>query len=487
MNYIGISCGHHDAALAVVDDSGNILYAGHAERYSGVKNTSHLNRAIIDTALSYTTDKYSLHYYEQPGKKWWRRWLAGENPKWSTMNTSGIIGVEAMTLLNPNHEDISFYSHHKSHAAGGFQTSPYKEAAVVVIDAIGEWDCSTIWQAQYVNGVAKYKKMWSQKYPRSIGLFYSAITSRCGLRPGDEEYILMGMAAYGEAKYVDEMRQLLEKNLHRGCADFLPYADIYDLAASAQVLVEELIVDAIERSKRLLDSRNLVYSGGVALNCLANRLLGNYYENIWIMPNPGDAGSSLGAAALGYGGRINFQNCYLGTDISGPYPVNEALEELLTNKIVGVASGRAEWGPRALGNRSLLADPRGNDIKSRVNSIKQRQQFRPFAPAILEEYVHDYFEMPINWDNSRYMQVVGRCKFPALYPAIVHVDNTSRIQTVPKDGSGIRKLLEEWYFQTGCPMLLNTSLNIKNEPIVNNIEDAIRFEKKYEIKVFTTV
>jgi carbamoyltransferase len=138
-----------------------------------------------------------------------------------------------------------------------------------------------------------------------------------------------------------------------------------------------------------------------------------------------------------------------------------------------------------LGNRSLLADPRGPDIKDRVNAIKRRQQFRPFAPAILEEHVGDYFDMPGGWVDSRYMQIVGRCRRPDLFPAIAHVDGTSRIQTVPKDGSGIRQLLEAWYAATGCPMLLNTSLNIRGEPMVNNRSDADRFEQAYGVRVFS--
>ena len=223
--------------------------------------------------------------------------------------------------------------------------------------------------------------------------------------------------------------------------------------------------------------------GGVALNCLANRNLGKYFENIWIMPNPGDAGSSLGAAALAYGGRLDWHSAFLGHDIDGHYPVNDILDRLLTDRIVGVASGRAEFGPRALGNRSLLADPRGTEIKDRVNEIKRRQKFRPFAPVILEEHVSNNFDMPSGWSDSRYMQLVGRCKFPDLYPAIVHHDNTSRIQTVPPDGSGIRELLEKWFVMTGCPMLLNTSLNIRGEPMVNDRADADRFEKLYGIKV----
>ena len=201
------------------------------------------------------------------------------------------------------------------------------------------------------------------------------------------------------------------------------------------------------------------------------------------MPNPGDAGNSLGAACLGYGEKVNWTDCFLGYNIPGDYPVNSILDVLLTDKIVGVANGRAEFGPRALGNRSLLADPRGDKIKDQVNEIKRRQRFRPFAPVILEEYAHQYFDMPKHWDNSRYMQVISKCKYPELFPAIVHHDWTSRVQTVPKDGSGIRQLLEKWYFMTDCPMLLNTSLNVRGKPMVNDRADADQFEKLYNIKV----
>jgi len=203
------------------------------------------------------------------------------------------------------------------------------------------------------------------------------------------------------------------------------------------------------------------------------------------MPCPGDAGSSLGAAALAHGRRLNWTDAYLGQNIPGAYPVNAILDELVVNKIVGVASGRAEFGPRALGNRSLLADPRGPEIKDRVNEIKRRQQFRPFAPCILAEHVDELFDMPAGWSSSSdYMQVIARCRRPDLFPAIVHVDGTSRVQTVAKgSNSGLRELLEKWYVMTGCPMLLNTSLNIRGEPMVNDRQDADRFEQQYGVKV----
>lgn len=201
------------------------------------------------------------------------------------------------------------------------------------------------------------------------------------------------------------------------------------------------------------------------------------------MPNPGDAGSAIGTILAQTKNFIEWPGALLGHDIKGKYPSSDALRELLSNRITGVAAGRAEFGPRALGNRSLLADPRGDDIKDLVNKAKYREPFRPFAPAILEEYVDQYFDVPKGF-KSPYMQYTALCKHPDKFPAIVHFDNTSRVQTVSKnDNPGFRKLLESWYFMTGCPMLLNTSLNIKGEPLVNTLEDAKRWENKYKLKI----
>jgi carbamoyltransferase len=212
----------------------------------------------------------------------------------------------------------------------------------------------------------------------------------------------------------------------------------------------------------------------------------NKNQNIWIMPNPGDAGNSLGAAAIGYGDKLNWQGPFLGSNIEGDYPVNSACEALMNGNIIGVASGRAEFGPRALGNRSLLADPRGGEIKDRVNDIKKRQKFRPFAPAILEEHVHEYFTMPGGITESPYMQAVAICRKPQEFPAIIHADGTSRVQTVTqKEAPGFYNLIKKFYDQTGCPMLLNTSLNIKGEPLVNTRQHADVFEQKHKVRVYS--
>jgi carbamoyltransferase len=228
--------------------------------------------------------------------------------------------------------------------------------------------------------------------------------------------------------------------------------------------------------------------GGCALNCLANPIAYKHFDNVWIMPNPGDAGSAIGAVlAHRPQWRIDPRHFtpFLGYNITPTCEVKEIADYLLENKICGVAQGPAEFGPRALGNRSLLADPRGPDVKERVNDIKKRQQFRPFAPVILEELADQYFDLCGSSSDHRYMQFISRCRHPQLFPAIIHRDGTSRVQTVPRDGSRIRRLLEEWYALTGCPMLLNTSLNIKGQPMVNDVKDARAFEAHYGVKVFT--
>jgi carbamoyltransferase len=494
MNYIGISCGFHDAALSVVDDFGNILFAGHSERYSLIKNDPKLSSQLVTNALQYINDEYSLHFYENPYMKVLRQIRTGEKIVWQNLLDRNLIGSNNYNLLK--RKSLEKYNHHLSHAAAGFQTSSFNDATVVIVDAIGEFDTITIWNATYdSNGYAQYKKLYSNLYPNSLGLFYSAMTQKVGLKPMDEEYILMGMSAYGKPLYVEQILNefvfdiddcKFKENLHVGNLDnFLANADFMDIANSSQIVLELLLKKILEKAQKIGKSSNLVYGGGVALNCLANRLLGNYFDKIWIMPNPGDAGSSLGAACLGFGKKVNFKNAFLGYDIAGEYPVSLLTTSLINDKIVGVASGKAEFGPRALGNRSLLADPRGPDIKDRVNEIKRRQKFRPFAPVILEEMANQYFNFDRGWQNSPYMQTIATCKYPEQFPAICHVDGTSRVQTVSQDNTGIRKLLENWYEKTGCPMLLNTSLNVRGEPMVNTRDDADRFQSAYNIKVYS--
>ena len=491
MRILGINCMNHDAAMAVVDGT-EILWAAHSERYSKVKNDHYLNWGIVNEAMSYGPfDK--VVYYEKPLLKKTRQFYAGQygvafDYTEMPQRHCGIFGIKIDECV----------LHHDSHAAAGYFTSSFDDAVILTVDAIGEWDTMSI-------SVAKgnhIEKKESVKYPHSLGILYSAFTKRVGLKPCEEEYILMGMAAYGQPIYKDKIYRdfirpplHLKKNLHRGIGDWMPNADPMDLAASIQGVTEECLATLwkqasawLSPSSVLAKKRNLVYAGGVALNCAANKTLANLglYDNIWIIPNPGDAGSSLGCIAASEKKHLNWQHPFLGHNIEGEYPIDNLIKELTENKMCGVANGRAEFGPRALGNRSLLADPRGPKVKDLVNQIKRRQKFRPFAPAILEEDVHDYFELPTAVKNTPYMQFTAACKRGKDFPAIIHHDGTSRVQTVRKtDNPGFYELLKTWKKKTGCPILLNTSLNIKGQPIVNDKTDGKAFEDKYGVKVFS--
>ena len=486
----GISANSHDAAIAVFNDS-KLVFASHSERFSGNKNDRDLSYKMIDyIKKNFGGNPDQVYWYENPYKKTLRQLRAGQGWKWSDNNIKEYL--DHYFIRAP----ITYVDHHLSHAAGGYFTSPFDEACVVVMDAIGEFETLTIWKASG----DRLKRVWSLSYPHSIGLFYSAMTQRVGLKPQEDEYILMGMAAYGNPQtlnfdishdFIDNYENLkFIRNCHRGVMDWRPdliVKDSFEIAAGTQLVYEDYFEHVLLKAKRLTQSDNLVLMGGCALNCSANRLTGKFFKNTWIMPNPGDAGSAMGAVLAKHPEwRMTPDEFtpYLGYDMGSTSSNTEIAQYLLKNKICGLARGPAEFGPRALGNRSLLADPRGAEIKDHVNDIKQRQQFRPFAPAILEELVDNYFDMPRGWDNSRYMQVVARCRHPDLFPAIIHRDGTSRVQTVPADGSPFRRLLEEWYALTGCPMLLNTSLNIKGKPMVNDYADARNFEAQYSVKVF---
>ena len=445
MNILGLSEGFHDAGMCLLKDN-KIVFASHAERHSKIKNDKWLHHSQFPVSKKY--EPSVIAFYEKPFRKNLRRLYAGQSWQKSSRKCD------------------YYFSHHESHAAAGYYTSPFDECNILVIDAIGEWDTISIWNAKN----NKMKKIRSWKYPYSLGLLYSAITQRIGLKPNEDEYITMGMAAFGEPIY--NLEGQLWKNTHKGVGDLLPNSRPEDLAASVQDLYERELFKLV----KMCPHENLVIMGGCALNCVANSKIKG--KNIWIMPASGDAGSALGAAALVRKQKLEWKSPYLGTPILGGVEVKKVVAELQTKKIVGVANGRAEFGPRALGNRSLLGDPR-HDIKDTVNDIKQRQKFRPFAPAILEEYADEYFDGPMN----EYMQFVAKAKHD--YSSVTHVDGTARVQVVKKDCSSIiRQILEEWYDSTGCPMLLNTSLNIKGRPMVNTLDDAKDFEEKYRVQVF---
>jgi len=494
---LGLNGLNHDSTATLLNGT-EILFAGHSERYTGIKNDEQVAQGLLNDVYSYG-DWDTVVWFEQPWLKKSRQLFAGQYDDFIDMKQL------PSQYLKPRYIKPDYYiSHHLSHAAASYFTSPYKEAVGVMIDAIGEWDTCTIWHIiTHEDGTTDFNKLHSVKYPHSLGLWYSAMTQRLGLKPQEDEYILMGMAGWGKLNrlliqelyddfFVKGLDLELKQNLHRGCLDWdsvvMPDDGSeqwkFDIACNVQAVCEMEIQKIFRMAESLVpDCKNFVYGGGVALNCVANSLLAEQYPNLWIIPNPGDGGSSLGAAAFVLGEHLDWNNTFLGYDIKGEYPIEPLVDELVKGNIVGVASGRAEFGPRALGNRSLLADPRGDDIKDKVNKIKHRQEFRPFAPAVLEEHAHEIFEMPVQ--KSQYMQFVAKCKRPDLYPAITHIDGTSRVQTVSEeDNPNFYKLIKEFYKKTGCPMVLNTSLNIKGMPIVNNEEHAKAFEEKYGVKVF---
>jgi carbamoyltransferase len=483
----------HDASLAVFSDDG-LEFAAHSERYSHIKNDKNLHHDLLAEALEFgEPDK--IYFYENTFLKKTRQLYAGQYT---------LLGKESPTTYMrkflPTAPKSTSTSHHLSHAAAGYYTHPFKknEAAVLVLDSIGEWDTVSIWEGKGT----KLRKRWSQRYPHSVGIWYSAMTQRIGLKPQEHEYILMGMAAIGDpSKYYDLVKQdfikkmpslqdpriLFKRNCHRGCLDWRTdlnsVQDYADIAAATQRIYEEIFESYCKITASKTQMTNLVLMGGCVLNCVANPIATKYFDNVWIMPNPGDAGSAIGCVLAHKREFMEFPHAFTGHPIAGEYPIENVISKLKREKITAVAAGRAEFGPRALGHRSILADPRGRDVKDRVNKIKHREAFRPFAPMILEEHADEYFEMPRGIKSSPFMQFVVKCKKPDEFPAIIHYDGTSRVQTVGKENGNVRSLLEKWYKETGCPMLLNTSLNIKGEPLVNTREDAQRWTEQYGVNV----
>jgi len=473
MRILGINETTHDAAVCVIED-GKVLFAAHAERYSKKKNDWYTNRELILEALSYgRPDK--IAYYED-------RWLK----KWRILSRGGLGGGKPFYKSMPELKGIPTYVayHHHSHASAGYYTSPFDDAVVVVLDAIGEFTTSSIWVGE--GDDLKQVKRW--KYPFSYGLFYSGFTHLIGLKPNEEEYIMMGMAAYGDwTKYYYKVLHYFPSfdyqtyNFHKGIGNWgqeITEQDRFDIAAAAQKVYELRLREFMLYAKKKTGKKNLVFMGGCALNSKANTELWDLFDDVWIMPNPGDAGSSLGAAAAFYERKLDWAGPYLGTNISGEYPVDKIVNALIEDKIAPVATGRAEYGPRALGNRSILADPRDPNIKEKVNKIKQRELFRPFAPVVMEEHASEWFDM--NY-ASPYMQFTPKCLKPELIPSVVHADGTSRVQTVnEKQHPGLYAVLKRWYELTGVPVLLNTSLNIKGQPILNDEADVDAWERFYK-------
>ena len=470
----GISSNSHNAALAVFSND-SLMFASESERFSRKKNDPYVCLELVNSALKYG-DPELICWYENPLRKRWRQIKAGQGPFIDNFTS----------YFDCKHK---FIDHHYSHACAGYYTSKFNNCAILVIDAIGEFQTLSIWQARG-NDI---KLVYELKYPNSIGLWYSAMTQRIGLKPNEEEYILMALSSFGDKnkltnKILDELIGvdfISKRNLHKGCLDWAPGESDEDIAAATQHVYEVLFKLALAKAKNLVGTENLVLMGGCALNCVANRHAYDYFKNVWIMPAPGDAGSAIGAVLAHKKKKIKFSP-YLGYKILHHHSNGCIVDYLKDNKVCGLARGRAEFGPRALGARSLLADPTFPGIKDRVNQIKKRQEFRPFSPVVPLEYASKYFDMHDDMVESPFMQYAVKCRAPNLLHGVIHVDGTSRVQTVKKsDAPRLHDLLMRWGKETGVPILLNTSLNIKGEPIVNDEYDVERWSNLNGVRVFS--
>ena len=435
---------------------------------------------------------------------------------------------------------ILFSEHHLSHAASAFFASPFQEADVLAIDGVGEYATTSLWRGQQDAGTLE--SIAEIHYPHSIGMLYSTLTAFLGFVVNEGEYKVMGMSPFGEPVYLDKMRQLVEFHDDGGFSlnmkyfafthhsttpyspkliellgeprfpgsDFTPgeaksqhYANI---ASSLQVLTEDLLLHLVKHAHQTLGGKNLCLAGGVALNSVANQRIAREspYENLWIQPAAGDAGGALGAALWAWRSilkgedRYTLDRCDLGrswqrdevrgilNDLGIEFEdlgsienaVQRAADELAAGGVIGWFQGRFEWGPRALGHRSILADPRTEEMRDRVNArIKFREAFRPFAPAVLVEHADDWFDIP---DALRPSMHYMMATVPVLeekraeIPATTHVDGSARAQLVDKDKQPVfHQLLSEFHQRTGVPVLLNTSFNLRGEPIVSGPIDAI--------------
>lgn len=474
MRYCGISEHFHDAGISILDESGNIIFASHSERFSKVKNDPVLHQSL----LSLINADDHISFFENSRLR--------EKIRIQTGHPGPPINHNSSRYKVDTHFD-----HHVSHCALAFYTRPWKskkDSVLLSIDGCGEYQSAMIYDCDF-------NVLHEETIPRSIGYIYALATKSLGYKPLEEEYTVMGMAAYGEPIYMDELDRAIketyrnfisqQKNVifERHVIDLLnklAITDKFNLAATIQFWAEQQIMKLALKARKY--GSKLCYSGGVAQNVVANSKIAELFDEVHIAVNPNDSGSSLGAAAKSYGlatgkDKINFIDPYLGYKMN-EINAKEVVDYLLKHNYCGIASGRAEFGPRALGNRSLIADPR-LDVKDTVNKIKRRQKFRPFAPAILEEYANEYFEGPMN----NYMQFT--CKAKHDYKSVTHIDGSARVQIVKKDCSSVlRNILEEFYDRTGVPMLLNTSLNIRGKPIVNSYDDCQLFEKLNNTKVF---
>ena len=554
MYNLGISCYYHDSAAALLKD-GHVVAAVEEERFSRKKFDDDFPHKSIEWCLeesNITPDQInSVAFYDKPILKFERlldNYIAVAPrglysfldviPKW--IHKRLWIKNDIKKALKGFRGEIIFPEHHMSHAAHAFYTSPFEESAILTIDGVGEWSTTSYGYAK--NNSIKITN--DLRWPHSLGLFYSAFTYFLGFKVNEGEYKLMGLSSYGKPLYYDLIMDNLidvkdDGSIHLNMEyfaftydrvmtnkKFSKLFDIepksknekilqihFDIGASAQKVLEDIILKMVNHIYTKTKMKNLCIGGGVALNGVANYkiLSEGPFENIHIPPSPGDAGSAVGAAQYLYfihhknsknlfnNAQLIKENAYVGPSYTNkdiksfldsknilydffdePVLLQKTAQLIADGNVVGWYQGKMEWGPRALGNRSILADPRCADMKDILNAkIKHRESFRPFAPSILEEYVSEYFEIDT---PSPYMLMVAPVKKSEKIPAVTHVDGTSRVQTVSKESNPLYyNLINEFYKITGVPVIINTSMNVMGEPIVNIPEQAYQMIVKTDM------
>lgn len=544
-NYIlGISCFYHDSAAALIKD-GQLIAAAQEERFTRKKHDDSFPEQAINYCLAeagITVNELAcVCFYDKPLLKFERivESFVRSWPNDFKMFISAIpiwlkekLWVKKLIRKKLNFSGpIYFSGHHMSHAASAFFVSPFKEAAILTVDGVGEWATTTFGLGK-ANEIKIIKEI---NYPDSFGLFYSIFTYYLGFKPNSGEYKVMGLAPYGKPIYEDKIRGLIEifsdgsfklnRDIFRSFYEIgnieKKFEKIFDhpkripsepleqfhkdIASSVQKITNELMVLLADNLYNETKSENLCMAGGVALNCVANSEILNKtkFKNIFIQPAAGDAGGALGAAYYIWNQVLKNQRGFvMEHSFWGPEFSNDKIKNFLEQKnvvyrfidypnlfkvvaefiknqnVIGWFQGRMEWGPRALGNRSILADPRNKENWQRVNlKIKFRESFRPFAPSVMEDEASSYFDFP---GPSPYMLFIADVKKDDI-PAVTHVDRTARLQTVSKEHKTYYELLNEFKNLTGCPVLINTSFNIRGEPIVCTPEDAFNTFIKTDI------
>ena len=583
---LGISCFYHDSAASLLKN-GEIIAAAQEERFSRKKHDSSFPKNAILYCLNSEninlTDIKEVVYYEKPLLSFERllETYLGTAPRgcrsfiaamqvWlkEKLFLKNNIKIQLKQIQNEFSKEpfelpnLLFSEHHLSHAAAAFYPSPFNEAAILCMDGVGEWATTSTWIGKE-NLISPF---WEISFPHSIGLLYSAFTYYCGFKVNSGEYKLMGLAPYGEPKYVDRIKnhlidikedgsfnidtsyfkyhrgfRMTGRKFHKlfGRAPRKRETELsqfhMDIAASIQAVTEEIILKLARSLRKDTGMKNLCLSGGVALNCVANGILlrEKIFEKIWIQPASGDAGSSLGAALICWyqhhkKERIvhpndSMKGAYLGPKFSNkeivdylkkinasfytqsdPELFDLLADELNQGSIVGWFNGSMEFGPRALGGRSIIGDPRNEKMQSVMNlKIKFRESFRPFAPSVIEEEVSKQFEMsskspymllvaPVKKELCKSMTTEER-KLPGIkkiniprstLPAITHIDYSARIQTVSKTTNPrYHELICAFQRKTGCPTIVNTSFNVRGEPIVCTPQDAYRCFMRTEMDI----